>query len=320
MNQPSITPYDLPSRAFHWLTAIVVTIAFILGPEHFGQMMHRGIDPASQSDIVWHESLGLLVLLLTLLRLLWVALRPAAPQIPMSISMHRMALLMRVALWTLLLALPITALLALGRDAHPLTLLGGVRTPLYSPVTTSALPQAISEAAQGRFEALLALGSGLGARGANRMAEGMHFSVVCAEDMAHLNATADRPGRDFGNEFSQLYVDACSLWPRGSVESAFYSIPVSKSPVLVLSGGIDPVTPPRHGARVAQALGPMARHVVVPNAGHVVMGLGCMHDVLFRFIDAAENTDAMKVDANCAVKIPRPPAFVPVSRAGQGAP
>ncbi len=200
------------------------------------------------------------------------------------------------------------------------TLLGGVRTPLYSPVTTSALPQAISEAAQGRFEALLALGSGLGARGANRMAEGMHFSVVCAEDMAHLNATADRPGRDFGNEFSQLYVDACSLWPRGSVESAFYSIPVSKSPVLVLSGGIDPVTPPRHGARVAQALGPMARHVVVPNAGHVVMGLGCMHDVLFRFIDAAENTDAMKVDANCAVKIPRPPAFVPVSRAGQGAP
>ena len=172
----------------------------------------------------------------------------------------------------------------------------------------------------GHARALLALGSGLGARGANRMAEGMHFSVVCAEDMAHLNATADRPGRDFGNEFSQLYVDACSLWPRGSVESAFYSIPVSKSPVLVLSGGIDPVTPPRHGARVAQALGPMARHVVVPNAGHVVMGLGCMHDVLFRFIDAAENTDAMKVDANCAVKIPRPPAFVPVSRAGQGAP
>ncbi len=127
MNQPSITPYDLPSRAFHWLTAIVVTIAFILGPEHFGQMMHRGIDPASQSDIVWHESLGLLVLLLTLLRLLWVALRPAAPQIPMSINMHRMALLMRVALWALLLALPITALLALGREAHPLTLLGGVR-------------------------------------------------------------------------------------------------------------------------------------------------------------------------------------------------
>ena len=199
------------------------------------------------------------------------------------------------------------------------TLLGAVRGPLYSPVTASALPQAISEATQGRFEALLALGSGFGARGANRMAEGMHFSVVCAEDLPRLSATVDRPGRDFGNEFSQLYVDACSFWPRGSVPPAFYSIPVSESPVLVLSGGIDPVTPPRHGARVAQTLGPMARHVVVPNAGHVVMTLGCMHDVLFRFIDAIDDADAMNVDAGCAAKIPRPPAFVPVSRAQQGA-
>ena len=200
------------------------------------------------------------------------------------------------------------------------TLLGGVRAPLYSPVTASALPQAVSEAAQGRFEALLALGTGFGGRGANRMAEGMHFSVVCAEDLPRVTATADRPGRDFGDEFSQLYVDACSLWPRGSVVPAFYAIPVSAAPVLVLSGGIDPVTPPRHGARVAQALGSMARHVVVPNAGHIVMGLGCMHDVLYRFIDAADAAAAAQVDADCAVKIPRPPTYVPVSRAEQGAP
>ncbi len=152
------------------------------------------------------------------------------------------------------------------------------------------------------------------------MAEGMHFSVVCAEDVPRLSATSDRPGRDFGTEFSQLYVDACSFWPRGSVLPAFYSIPHSIAPVLVLSGGIDPVTPPRHGARVATALGPLARHVVVPNASHVVMGLGCMHDVLFRFIDAIDDAAAMKVDAGCAAKIPRPPTFVPVSRAEQGTP
>jgi hypothetical protein len=42
---------------------------------------------------------------------------------------------------------------------------------------------------------------------------------------------------------------------------------------LLLSGGIDPATPPRHGARVAQALGPKARHVVVPNAGHGLLAL-----------------------------------------------
>ena len=200
------------------------------------------------------------------------------------------------------------------------TLLSGVRVPLYSSTTASALPQALGEAVQGRFEALLGLGSGFWVRGANRMAEGMHFSVVCAEDVPRLSATSDRPGRDFGTEFSQLYVDACSFWPRGSVLPAFYSIPHSIAPVLVLSGGIDPVTPPRHGARVATALGPLARHVVVPNASHVVMGLGCMHDVLFRFIDAIDDAAAMKVDAGCAAKIPRPPTFVPVSRAEQGTP
>jgi cytochrome b561 len=41
--------------------------------------MRDGLDPATRWDIVWHESLGVSVFVLTLLRLVWVALRPAAP-------------------------------------------------------------------------------------------------------------------------------------------------------------------------------------------------------------------------------------------------
>ena len=92
--------------------------------------------------------------------------------------------------------------------------------------------------------------------------------------------------------------------------AGFYSLPASPSAVLVLSGGIDPVTPPRHGERVAKALGPLARHVVVANAGHGVMAIGCMRDVIFRFVDAVDDADALAVDAGCAAKVPRPPAFV----------
>ena len=139
MNKPSITPYDLPSRAFHWLTAIVVTIAFILGPEHFGRLMHQGLDPASRSDIVWHETLGIVVLVLTLLRLLWVAFRPAVPQIPMAPWMDKTAKLTHLALWALLLMTPITALLALGSEGHPLTLLGGVRINEMPLIANSAI-------------------------------------------------------------------------------------------------------------------------------------------------------------------------------------
>jgi len=127
MNLPSNARYDPLSRALHWLTAIVVTVAFILGPGGFGRLMHQGVDPATRSDIVWHESLGIAVLVLTVFRLVWVALRPAAPAFAMAAWMRHASRIGHVALWLLLLALPVTAFLALGSEAHPLTLLGGLR-------------------------------------------------------------------------------------------------------------------------------------------------------------------------------------------------
>jgi TAP-like protein len=71
------------------------------------------------------------------------------------------------------------------------------------------------------------------------------------------------------------------------------------------------VTPPRHGERVTQALGANAKHVIVPNAGHGVMGIGCMRDVIYRFVDAAGDAQALAVDAGCVTSIPRPPMFTP---------
>ena len=131
--------YDLPSLVFHWLTAIVVTVAFILGPGGFGRLMHQGVDPATRSDIVWHETLGVAVFVLTLLRLLWVAVRPAAPQFAASPLMSLAAKAGHIGLWALLLILPITALLALGSEGHPLTLLGGLRLDSIPFFSTTSL-------------------------------------------------------------------------------------------------------------------------------------------------------------------------------------
>jgi fermentation-respiration switch protein FrsA (DUF1100 family) len=96
------------------------------------------------------------------------------------------------------------------------------------------------------------------------------------------------------------------------VDEAFYTVPVATSPVLVLSGGADPVTPPRHGERVAKALGARAQHIVVPEAGHGVTSIGCMRDVITRFIAVADDAQALPQDAACAMRIPRPGAFVPI--------
>ncbi len=192
--------------------------------------------------------------------------------------------------------------------------LAAVRAPLYVPALAAALPLAISEASRGRFQALLGLSSALHSNN-SKIFEGMHFSVVCAEDLPRLAQSGDKPGADYGNTFAEQYQKICADWPRGDVPAAFYAMPPSASAVLLLSGGADPVTPPRHGQRAAAALGAKARHVVVPQAGHGVMGLACMRDVIFKFIDAASDDEALKVDAGCAATMPRPGAFVPVSDA-----
>lgn len=213
--------------------------------------------------------------------------------------------------------------------AHPLTgviesatvtrdmLLGIVRGPLYSPALAAALPAAIDAAARGDFRGLMGMGTLLQSRRGTRLAMGMHLAVVCAEDLASTGAAANPPGADFGTAGAHLYERVCADWPDVNVSADFHRITPARSPVLLLSGGLDPATPPRHGERAARALGPLAQHVVVPNAGHGVMGLACMRDVIYRFIDAAEPADAVGVDAGCAKSVPRPPAFRPIA---QGAP
>lgn len=213
---------------------------------------------------------------------------------------------------------------------HPLTgtperftltrdmVLGAVRGALYNPAMAAALPAAITEAATGRVEGLIGIGSVLGARRGLRLAMGMHFSVVCAEDAPLMPNATDPPGADFGTTQAALYQRVCADWPRGKVPAGFYTIPPSRTPTLLLTGGLDPATPPRHAARVAKALGPAAQLVVVPNAGHSVLGIGCARDVLYRFIDTADDAAATAVDASCLKAIPRPGVFRPIELTAEG--
>ncbi len=212
--------------------------------------------------------------------------------------------------------------------AHPLTgrtesftltremLLQAVRQALYVPAWSAALPPALQDAAQGRYEPLFGLASIRAGRRASTPAMGMHFSVLCAEDAPLLSGTVDAPGASFGTSFGRLYQRVCEPWPKADVPASFRQVPASPVPALLLSGGIDPVTPPRHGERVARALGARARHVVVPNAGHGVLSVGCMSDVLHRFIEEEDDVKALAVDAGCAQRVPRPGVFVPPDPAG----
>ena len=210
------------------------------------------------------------------------------------------------------------------------TLLSLVRAPLYAPVLASALPAAIAEAHAGRWAPLATLASALGGGRGGTLYTGMHLAVVCAEDFgaaappvaAADAAAAVAPGNAFGDTFARHYQAACADWPLAMPSPAFYTLPKlapAGALVWLLSGGLDPVTPPRHGARVAQALGPRARHIVVQNAGHGVAQLGCLRDAVQRFISTEDDASALAVAADCAAGVPRPLAFVPPGSAGAAA-
>ncbi|MBI3525106.1 MAG: alpha/beta fold hydrolase [Betaproteobacteria bacterium] len=205
-------------------------------------------------------------------------------------------------------------------------LTGMVRAVLYAPTLASALPYAISEAAEQHFTPLVGLSSAIFISGnkAADLAMGMHYSVMCAEDYPRIATSNEKPGADFGNALVDAYRSVCASWfgTGKSVSNepppAFYSIPPSQSAVLVLSGGIDPVTPPRHGERVVKALGAKARHVVVSGAGHNILPIGCMRDVVTRFFDAASDAQALAVDTSCVGKIPKPGFYFPQEQTAGG--
>jgi pimeloyl-ACP methyl ester carboxylesterase len=198
----------------------------------------------------------------------------------------------------------------LTRDA----VAAAVRAPLYAPAFAAALPFAIGEALDGRYTPLAGLAGSLdGGSRAGEVAQGMHFAVTCAEDASRL-AETEPPG--LGAAFLRPYREVCADWPRATLPDGFRGLPPSPAAVLAFSGTLDPVTPPRHGERVVRALGEVgaggrARHVVVPNAGHGVLGVGCASDVMQRFVDAESDAEALAVDAGCLMRLPRPPAFEP---------
>jgi pimeloyl-ACP methyl ester carboxylesterase len=180
---------------------------------------------------------------------------------------------------------------------------------LYSPMASSLIPAVVARAEQNDFQGMLALASlGDGASEPN-MSVGMQLSVICAEDAPRV--TAEEAGKAAEGTLFGAYVMrnqrlACEFWPRGHVDPAYYDPVTSSIPTLVLSGQLDPVTPPVWGDEVAAHL-PASRHVVIPGTGHTAGGTGCGARIIRGFIDRG-TTDGL--DTACASAMHRPPFFV----------
>jgi len=116
--------YGALSQLLHWLTAIAVLAAFIYGP---GGPESRVYSPEVDADRRLHETLGLTVFALVVLRVLWrtMAASPDAASGPRW--MHLAARIVHGLLILLLFLVPLTAMTGAWLEGHPLGLLGGVQ-------------------------------------------------------------------------------------------------------------------------------------------------------------------------------------------------
>ena len=138
------------------------------------------------------------------------------------------------------------------------------------------------------------------------IAQGMELSVICAEDFPLF------PDEVSDNDFlmSDMMLKSsrvqCGVWPAGAVPDNFHDPVSSDIPVLLLSGELDPVTPPRYADQV-QTHFPNSMHLVAPGQGHSVSGRGCMGRLLSEFIIAGTSAD---LDTTCIAQMQPTPYFI----------
>lgn len=130
MTDAKVTHYGALAQAFHWTTAVLVVIAFVIAPEESERQVYAATADAARK---LHETLGLAVFVLTAARLLWrlVDVRPDPPAVARWMGIAASSV--QGLLYVLLVAVPLTAVAGAWLEGHPLTLIAGVRiAPMLS--------------------------------------------------------------------------------------------------------------------------------------------------------------------------------------------
>ena len=187
--------------------------------------------------------------------------------------------------------------------------LTAVFSALYVPEMVALLPELVIRAKQGDYAPLMAMTSAFGDFVEDRVFAGMRFSVVCAEDVPRIAIGRNEiDAAPFGGMFVREFTKACHDWPRGTMAKDFDQPVRSDKPVLILSGGRDPVTPPLFGEEVNKTF-TNSLHLVANNLGHGVSSRGCAPRLIKKFIETASVAD---LDGKCLERLPLPMFFEPM--------
>jgi pimeloyl-ACP methyl ester carboxylesterase len=162
-----------------------------------------------------------------------------------------------------------------------------LRNFLYSREVYVKLPQAISNSARGNWNLFsdTALSYARAIRGLD---VGLFLTVSCTEDIPSMDIVKARQSAK--DTFLGVYrinqqYEACKVWPHGSaVDNATIHEPlVSSIPTLLISGELDPATPPRFGDEVAKGL-KNSLHAIIQYGSHSGDTGGCQEKVMSEFV------------------------------------
>jgi sodium transport system ATP-binding protein len=156
----------------------------------------------------------------------------------------------------------------------------------YSPDLAALLPEVIGSVAAGDYGPLFAGAMLVTADLAQQMNNALHYSVTCTEDAPRVS-TADIESALAKVRSRSLATQALAVatsGPKGAGAAEAATPVQSDVPVLILSGGLDPVTPPANGAEVAKTLA-NSRHIVARGYGHIVSPHACAPRLIAAFID-----------------------------------
>ena len=177
----------------------------------------------------------------------------------------------------------------------------------YSPVSQMMIPYLIHEAATtGSPERLAAQALMTSDQMSEGIAIGLNFAVGCSEDWPYWPSNNDAAGTLLGNSFAELYSQVCDWWPADPVGPEFHLPFDADVPILILSGELDPVTPPRYGEE-AKAQFSNSFHIVSEGRGHITITNSCIGAIATEFI-AEAGVEAL--DTECTERIGPEPFFV----------
>jgi pimeloyl-ACP methyl ester carboxylesterase len=180
-----------------------------------------------------------------------------------------------------------------------------LRPLLYIPQIVSEFPYMIHRAYQDDWSIYGA--SVLFVRNAidKQIDRGMFLSVICAEDIpGTTEAMIRRETADtyLGDFQVRMFQTACHEWVRGAIPKDYYAPLRSAVPVLLISGALDPATPPEASAQAAKDLS-NSRVVVVKEGTHGT-GSPCIDGLVSDFVTQGSPA---ALDASCADQIHFPP-------------